>query len=149
MVTLVMMVIAPTFAEVDTAYKCHIVFWVQAMSQNDKFLMMRSERTHAHIEEALTACSFDLIAQIAVLRCVKLKPIKVGAPEQAANVDPPPGCRSKDRSDLTPWAVQPLIAISAPIGKHEQIALAHGFYSFKQFAKVNGSMNEHADLIPS
>jgi len=129
MVTLVMVVIAPTFAEVYAADKCHIVFWVQAMSQNDKFLMMRSERTHAHIEEALTACRFNFRAQVAVLRCVKLKPVKVGAPEQAANVDPSLCCGSKDRPNFTPRAIQPLIAVAAPIRKHEQITLAHGLHN--------------------
>jgi hypothetical protein len=97
----------------------------------------------------LTACGFNLFTQISVFCCIELKPVEVRTPKQTPNIDPSLGCGGKDRADFTSGTVELFITIAAPIGKHEQITFTHGFDCDKQFSKVNGTMNEHSDLIPS
>src|ERR1035437_7420425 len=61
-VAAVMLIVTPTMTQVYATDECDIAFGIKRVSQNDQFLVVGSERTDTHIEEALTASGFDLFA---------------------------------------------------------------------------------------
>ena len=66
------------------------------MSEHDQLLVVRPERAHPHVEEALPPGRLDLLAQVPVLARAEVEPVQVRAPDEAADIHPSPGSSGED-----------------------------------------------------
>ena len=117
-----LLVVPPAVAQVDATDERHIAIRSTGMTKDDELLVVRTERAHAHVEQALPPGRLDLGSELTVLGRAELEAIEVRAPYEAAHIDTATGSRSEHRADLGAPLVQALVRIPSPVGEQEQVA---------------------------
>ena len=121
-ITGVITVVAPAVAQVDTTDERDVEVRAARMTQHDELLMMGTARPDPHVEQALTAGSHDVLAEMAILLLAERELVQVRAPHQPLHHDAS-GRRGAQRAgDLDSFLVEDLVGIAAPIGEQHQIA---------------------------
>jgi hypothetical protein len=146
-VSKVLPIIASTVAQVDAPDIGHIAHGVFAVTKDDQLLVVRAQRSDAHVEQTLAARLFDLCPEASILLGAELELVEVRAPQQSAHVHTPSCGRSKDHPNLGALTVEPLIAIPPPVREHQEVAPTHLGHRGQQLAEVGRSVDQRANMI--
>jgi hypothetical protein len=144
----VALVVPAPVAEVDPTHEGDVLVLPAEMADQDQLLVLASRPPDPLVEQDLAACLVDHLAQVQVLLLVEVGETRVGAPEQAPHLHPPPGQVGQEGPELGALTVQPLVGVAPPVGDGDQVALAQRAQGGQQPPVVGGPMDQRLDPVP-
>jgi hypothetical protein len=143
-------VVSAAVAQVDSADECDVALGAVGVAQDDELLVVRATGTYPHVQQALAAGGFDLLAEVAVLALAELEAVQVRTPDQALDDHAALGSLAQHRADLTTRAaarVERLVRVTAPVGEQQQVARLLGAHRCEELGEVHGTVNQGTHQI--
>lgn len=139
-------VVASGAGEVDTADERHVGLRGVPVSDDDELLMVAAEHENPLIEDDLAARFLQSKCQLPILRAGEPQCLDVRPPDHALD-DSAAACHAGQGVLDRRVVGQELLGIAAPIGEHDQIALAGLVESGGKGREVRLAVHERSDPV--
>ena len=144
----VLLVVTPGVAEVHASQERDVTVRAARMPKDDELLVVGAPHADPHVQQALAPRRVDVLTELPILLAREGEAVEVRAPDEAPDVDPPPGGLGEDGAHLAPGlSGQPLVGVAPPVGEHHEVAGPHLRQTAGQLREVAGAVHERTDQV--
>ena len=136
-------VVPPVVGQVDPADEGHVASEVVTVSDHHELLVVGAAGAHAHVEQHLGAPFLQLFAEVTVLGGEEAGLVKMGTPDQSADVRASLVRTGQHLDHLAAGLPDELlVGVALPVGEEDQVARPGRLQRVVQGAEVRRSMDQ-------
>ncbi len=135
-------VVAAAVTQIDAADERDVAVGVGRSMQDDQLLVMRPRAAHPLVKQDLAAGLVHGLGELRLLLLVEPECLRMGAPQQAAQVDPPFGEPAEQLDERWTVVAEPLVIVAAPIGEEHVVARTRGAEHVREPIEVHGPVDQ-------
>ena len=147
-VAVVVRVVTPAVAQVDTADVGDVAGRVLGVPDHHELLVVGAAVAHAHVPQALTAGLADLFAQVAMPVGAEAETVPVGPPQQPSHVDAALRRRDQCGVEGRPGVIgELLVRVTSPVGEVEAVPGAEAGDALVELLEVGPPVDDGPDVV--